>query len=127
MNRDDDEPPFLLDGARIVQFACLDPRGRRSTVVVSGVSLDPQTVTRLAVVQTLMDETLFVLHCNERWETVAAEPHAELAGAERSVANAYGAGVVEWRPYRQLTDEENREIASTREFLRELVTGDFNQ
>jgi hypothetical protein len=124
----DDEPPFLLDGARIVQYACMPPQaGGGGSVVVNGVTLDPASVSRVAVVQMLLDETLFVLHCNERWETVAAEPYSELSVAEAAVENAYGAGMVTWLPYRALTEEESREIESTREFLRELVAGEFNQ
>jgi hypothetical protein len=124
----DGEPPFLLDGARIVQYATVPQRPNgRSGVVVNGVGLDPQSVSHIAIVQMLLDETYFVLHCNERWETVAAEPFSELAVAEAACANAYGADVVPWQPYRELTAEESREIESTREFLRELMAGEFNQ
>ena len=82
----DGEPPFLLDGARIVQYATVPQRPNgRTGVVVNGVGLDPQSVSHIAIVQMLLDETYFVLHCNERWETVAAEPFSELAVAEAAI------------------------------------------
>jgi hypothetical protein len=125
---DDLEPPFLLDGARILEYGSVArPAGGRASVVVNGVGLDPGILTRVAIVRTLQDDTLFILHCNDRWETIAAEPHADSASARDAAAVAYGPNAVSWRAFRALTDEESREIESTRVFLRELIAGELSQ
>ena len=118
-----DEPPFLLDGARVIAFARVR-RGASSPrhAVAGGTPVDLETVTRVAIVQNLADDVVHVLLCNERWETFAAEAHGE-AGAARQWCDSALRGVdLEWSDYRALTDEELAEIASTRAFLRDLVS-----
>ena len=122
------EPPFLLDAARVLAFAVL-PRGPDThfSLVVQGVSLDPRSVSRLVVAANLVDDALFLLHCNDSWQTVAAGPHADAAAARAAAAQAYAGIPIHWIPYRSLTPEEQREIEATRAFLRELAAGGLDQ
>jgi|KBSSwiStaDraftv2_1062776.scaffolds.fasta_scaffold48096_5 hypothetical protein len=122
------EPPFLLDAARVVAFAVL-PQGPgiHFSAVVEGVSLDPRSVSRLVVAANLVDDAIFLLHCNESWQTVAAAPQADAAAARAAAAEAYAGIPIDWIPYRSLTPAEEREIEATRAFLRELAAGGLDQ
>jgi hypothetical protein len=122
------EPPFLLDAARVVAFAVL-PQGPdiHFSVVVEGVSLDPRSVSRLVVAANLVDDAIFLLHCNDDWQTVAAAPHADAVAARAAAAEAYAGIPIAWIPYRSLTPAEEREIEATRAFLRELAAGGLAQ
>jgi len=123
-----DEPPFLLDGARVLSYARVVREGsspRHASAVAGGTPVDLDTVTRVVIVQSLADDVIYLLLCNDRWETFAAEPHADPASA-RAWCDALFRGVpLAWSEYRALTDEELAEIGTTRQFLRE-VTGDEN-
>jgi hypothetical protein len=124
-----DEPPFLLDAARVVAYAPLD-LGRAPAVfslVVGGISLGRHNVSRLAIVENLVDETTFLLHCNDRWETLAAEPCRDAPSAQKVADAAYGRALAEWRAFRELTAAEAREIETTRSFLRGLAAEDNGQ
>ena len=114
-----DEPPFLIDGARVLAYAALG-EGRVHTAVAEGVALDQARAA--AVIEALGDGAVYLLHCNERWETLAAEPHAGLEAAQDAARAQYPG--IEWRPYRALSEEERAEIESTRAFLKDL-TRDF--
>jgi len=122
------EPPFLLDAARVVAFAVL-PQGpdTRFSVVVQGVSLDPRSVSRLVIAANLVDNALFLLHCNDSWQTVAAAPHADAAAARTAAVQAYTGIPIHWIPYRSLTPDEEGEIEATRAFLRELAADGLDQ
>lgn len=114
-----DEPPFLIDGARVLAYAEVG-EGRAQTAVAEGVVLDQARAA--AVIESLADGATYLLHCNERWETLAAEPHAGLEAAQDAARAQYPG--LEWRPYRELSEAESAEIASTRAFLQDL-TRDF--
>jgi len=64
------------------------------------------------------------MHCNERWETIAAGQHADAKSAEGSAAAAYSGVAVPWVKFRELSAEEVREVATTSSFLRELASSE---
>lgn len=127
MSRTLEEPPFVLDAARVVRYATLDfsAAGSPPSFVVNGVPLDVVNLAGVAIVEALLDGTVFLLHCNDRWETVSATPHSDVASAERAAAATYGAVLPKWTDYRALTDEEQREIQTTRSFLQDLAAEEF--
>ena len=110
-----DEPPFLIDGARVLAYAGLDAAGGHA--VVGGVALE--AATAVAIAEGLADGTTFLLFCNESWETLAAETHADVAGAQRAARAQLPS--LEWRDYRALSQAEAAEIETTRAFLQELA------
>ena len=118
-----DEPPFILDAASVVEFAILDLSGpaARFSFVAGGVSLDARSVSRLVITRGLLDEAVLLLHCSDRWETVAAEPYSGIEAAERAAAAAYAGIALRWKKYRDLTPAERDEMRTTRSFLRDLV------
>ena len=110
-----DEPPFLIDGARVLAFAALDARDAHA--VAGGIAVDG--ATRIAVTENLADGQTFLLYCNDAWETLGAESHGDVQGAQRAVRSQFPA--IEWRPYRPLTPAEAAEIETTRAFLLSLA------
>lgn len=121
------EPPFVLDAARVLRYAALDPgpRGWRSSVVVNGVPMDGANLAGIAIAEALLDGMIFLLHCNERWETVSATVLPEMEAAEREAATTYGDALPGWTEYRPLTEAERSEIQTTRAFLRDLAAEEF--
>jgi hypothetical protein len=119
------EPPFLLDGALVLRYAHLEPRAGTgegsSGVVVDGIALDLDTVRRVAIARNLVDDAVFLLHCNDEWQTVAAGTYAEAHDALTSASAAYGVLLSRWFEFRELTEEEAREVATTRAFLKEIA------
>ncbi|HYC37824.1 MAG TPA: hypothetical protein VEC19_15455 [Usitatibacter sp.] len=117
------EPPFMLDGARVVAYAELDASraSRFSSAVVAGVTLDPGQVAGLVIAENLVDGGLFMLHCNRDWETIAAAGYATEQDARESAEHAYAGVAIGWRAYRELTPEERQEVETTRAFLREIA------
>ena len=115
------EPEFLLDAARVVRYAALEPRDRGYSAIAGGVPVDQENVVALAVVERLVDGRVFLLHCNRDWETVVATPHGDVADAERSGRELYAAANQQWADFRSLTAEEERELRSTRDFLKDLT------
>lgn len=120
------EPPPILDGARVLEYAPFDAAiaSSRASAVVGGIAVDLQNVAGLVIVEDLANGSVFLLHCSGDWETVTAatvaDPPAARALAETSFP---GAGRL-WRKYRELTAEERAEVESTRRFLRELLEND---
>lgn len=125
MNADPlEEPPFLLDGALVLRYAFLDTvahAGGSSGVVVDGVALDLNTVRRVVIAQNLADDAVFVMHCDDDWHTIAAAPYADAATAQASAAAAYGALAPRWIKFRELSEDEAREVATTRAFVKEIA------
>jgi hypothetical protein len=118
------EPPFILDGALVVEYAPFDAEmksARRTSGVLGGVAVDLLNVFGLAIVEELAKGDRYLLLCDQDWATLAAEPCGDVATARTRGESVFpGAGRL-WRPYRELTDEERREVNSTRAFLRDLV------
>jgi hypothetical protein len=118
-----EEPPMMLDGARVIEYAALEQGPSRSghaSVVVEGISLDLETVRGLVIAEDLVRGGVFLIHCNRDWETVAVGHHADLQAARASADYAYSAIAPRWTPYRELSAEERAEVESTRAFLREI-------
>jgi hypothetical protein len=127
-NRRSVEPPLILDGARVLEYAPFDERilASGASAVVGGVAVGSQNAAGLAIVEDLAKGGLFLLTCNADWETVAAVGVADVAGAKAQAEKSFpGAGRV-WREFRSLTDAERAELESTRRFLRELAAGDHD-
>ena len=126
-----DEPPFLLDGARVLAFARVKRDAaspRHASAVAGGTPVDLDTVTRVVIAQSLADELVYLMLCNERWETFAAETHTDPEHARRWCDSLLRDVTLEWSDYRALSDDELAEIASTRAFLKELVSDpDLNE
>ncbi|HEX4332431.1 MAG TPA: hypothetical protein VH040_09850 [Usitatibacter sp.] len=118
------EPEFLLDAARVVRHAVLEPQGQGYNAIAGDVPVDQENVTALAVVERLVDGKVFLLHCNGDWETVVATAHDDAAHAERSGRELYAAARQRWADFRELTPEEERELISTKTFLTGLVAED---
>jgi hypothetical protein len=121
------EPPFLLDAARVIEYAPLDHAVRSvpgAHAVVGGVAVDPSTVAGLVVAEGLAQGEMYLLHCNEQWETLAAGPVTDAAAARADAEVSYPGSASLWRAYRELSPEERAEIESTRAFLRELLAQD---
>lgn len=117
-----EEPPFLIDGTRVVEYAPVDASrlaGKHVSVVVSGVALG-DNLRGVAIAEDLVKDGVFALHCNDRWETVAAERFLEPEAARAAVERAYGMALP-WQPYRSLTAKEQSEVDTTRAFLREIA------
>ena len=121
------EPPHILDGARVVEYAPFDAQmkgGKRASAVMGGVAVDLLNVSGLALVEDLATGNRFLLLCDEDWATLSAEPCPDMASARSRGENVFPGAVRLWRPFRDLTDEERREVESTRAFLRELIASD---
>ena len=108
------EPPFLIDGTRVLAYVALGPAP--AATVADGVTLEARAA---AVTESLADGALFLLYCNEDWETLAAEPRNDLASAQRAVSAQFPKAT--WQPYRALTPAEAAEVETTRTFLQELA------
>lgn len=112
------EPPILLDGARVLEFAFLGDSARG---LVDGVALGPEAASRLVVAQNLVEEGVFLLHCSAEWGTVIGESFADVQAARVAAAEAYRGVPIEWVAFRALTPEEAHEVETTRAFLREIT------
>lgn len=122
-----DEPPVLIDGTRVLSYAILDERERKSAgfrALAAGTPLDGNTVAGLIVGENLVEDGVFLIHCDDEWGTVVAETFADLEGAQVAAREAYTGVTIEWTAFRALTDEERREVEITRNFLRE-ITAEF--
>ena len=119
------EPHFLLDGARVICYATLGGSAKPPafSFVAGGVTVDPHSVSRVAISQNLVDDAVFLLHCNERWETVAAAPVRDAESGQRLAKQAYEGVELEWHSYRSLTPQEQAEIETTTRFLKDLAAG----
>ena len=125
-NRRSTEPPMILDGARVLEFAPFDEPLRRAgaSAVIGGVAVD--NTAGLVLVEDLAKGGLFLLACNPEWETLAAAGVADAKGAKAQAETSFPGATRLWREYRSLTDEERAEVESTRRFLRELIAGDHD-
>lgn len=123
----DPEPPPFLDAARVLEYATFDAEvhaSRGASSVMDGVAVDLQNVAGLVIAEGLAQGELYLLHCNERWETITAGSFADAATARAEAEKAFPGVERLWRPYRELTAEEGSEMQTTRAFLRELLADD---
>jgi hypothetical protein len=122
-----DEPPILIDGTRVLAYAILDEQARKSPAfraMAAGMPLDGNAVARLVVAENLVEDGVFLIHCDDEWGTVAAETFPDAASAQAAAHEAYTGVTIEWTPFRELTEAERREVQVTRDFLRE-ITAEF--
>jgi hypothetical protein len=118
------EPPLLLDGARVLEFAIIDLKSvpaHRMSVMAEGLPMDLSTVSRLVIAEDLVQGGVFLLHCNDEWETLTAGHYPDAEAARQSVQGAYAQVTATWTPYRALTAAETAEVETTRAFLREIA------
>ena len=125
-NRRGTEPPMILDGARVLEYAPFDEAMLKAgaSAVVGGVAID--NTAGLVLVEDLARGGLFLLACSPEWETLAAVEVADGPGAKAQAETSFPGVTRFWREYRELTLEERAEVESTRRFLRELVAGDHD-
>ena len=121
MNESTAEPEFMIDGARVLRFALLDASRGPYRTVVDGMPVDSSIVSRLVITEDLVHEGAFLLHCNANWDTVAANRFSDADEAQRAGDQAYEGAAPRWTKYRDLTEEEERQVKTTREFLREIA------
>lgn len=124
MTRAAQEPPVLLDGARVAHFAALDAAagsGGKTTAVVGGLPLASGTAARLVIAEDMVEGGVFLLHCTDEWFTLAAEHYGDAEAAKDASAAAYGDAAIRWQAYRTLSASEAREVETTRAFLREIA------
>jgi hypothetical protein len=117
------EPPFLLDAARVVAFALIDPAmfPERTVSVEGGVPLDLDVVRGVAITESLLDAQVYLLHCTSDWLTLAAGAYADVASARAAADSAYPGLAAQWQQYRSLTAAEQAEIETTRAFLKDIA------
>ena len=124
------EPPVVLDGTRVVEYASvgsvLHPTGRISAAV-GGVPVDLSSVRAVALTEALADDGFFVIHCDENWSTLAAGHYPRLEDARASAESAYAGIASSWTKFRELSAQESEEVETTRKFLRELAAQFPNQ
>ncbi len=114
------EPPFLLDGTRVVAHAAVaDPGGAPAGFVSGGVSLEAGQVARLAIAENLASDGVFLLCCTDDWAALSAERFATEDEAREAAARAGLA--TRWEPMRALSEAEEEEVRIARRFLRELA------
>ena len=119
-----EDPPFMLDGARVLEFARFDVGIRssgRASAVVGGVALDFDSVSGLVMAEDLVKGGTFLLHCNDDWHTLAAGTYAGPGEARAAAEAAYPGVSKRWTRFRELTAGEAAEVESTRRFLREIA------
>jgi len=122
------EPPFMIDGARVIEFAqlggTLDPAAERSgplSSVFGGVPVHLHDIEGVAIAQDLVEDGVFLVLCNDEWVTITAARFGDAQGARASAEEALPMIRGRWREYRELTPEEGKELETTRAFLRELA------
>ena len=115
------EPEFILDGARVLRYSVLEAGRAGYSAMVEGVAVDASSVSRLVIAEDLVEAGVFLLLCNADWETVAASRYPDVDAAERGAAQAYSGITPRWTAYRALTPEEEQQVRTTREFLREIA------
>jgi hypothetical protein len=110
----------MLDGARVLRYA-LFTGDDRTAVVIDGLPLDRGALSRLVIAEDLIEGGVFLMHCNDDWQTVAASHYPDARSAEQAAGVAYAAAAPHWTTFRALTPEEEREVETTRAFLREIA------
>ncbi|HSN21708.1 MAG TPA: hypothetical protein VLS49_13585 [Usitatibacter sp.] len=122
-----EEPPILLDGARVLEYAVLDHSGReagRARGLAAGVPVGVEAVSRLVIAENLVEEGVFLMHCGDEWVTVIGESYPDPESARVAADEAYGGRAIPWVRFRELTAQEAKEVEITRSFLRE-ITAEF--
>lgn len=117
-----EEPPFLLDSARVVMYAETGERTSytgRITVYRSGELLDP--VPRLAICEDLVEGRWLLMHCDVSWNVLAAGFAKSVAEAQRTAERAYSGVSAKWISYRALTPPEQAQVEEERQHLRILA------
>jgi hypothetical protein len=122
-----DEPPILLDGARVLEYAALSGTAGGPNAMhglAAGVPLGPGVVSRLVIAENLIEGGVFLIHCDAEWGTVIGESYPDVDSARVAAGEAYREETIEWLRFRELTAQEAREVETTRAFLRE-ITAEF--
>jgi hypothetical protein len=122
-----DEPPILLDGACVLEYAALAGAAAGPNAMhglAAGVPLAPGVVSRLVIAENLIEDGVFLIHCDAEWGTVIGESYPDAESARVAAAESYRNERLEWLRFRELTAQEAREVETTRNFLRE-ITAEF--
>ena len=117
-------PPMLMDGARVIEYALFDPTVGPTghvSVDVGGVPINLETVRGLVIAENMVEGGVFLLHCNEQWDSLAASCHRTSAAARESAEQGYAGVQTRWEPFRELTEQERAEVETVRNHLREMA------
>jgi len=118
------EPPFMIDGARVLRFAILDEAIERSgptSTVFGGMPVHLHDIAGVAVAEDLVEEGVFLVLCNDEWVSLTSARFGDVREARACAEDALPMTRGRWREYRDLTPEERKELETTRAFLRELA------
>jgi hypothetical protein len=113
----------MLDATRVVEYAVLDRAqlaASRSSIALGGVPVDSNELAGVVIAESLAEGGYYLLHCNDHWETLAAAHYTQRDSARESATRAYAGITVPWQAFRELTPEEQKEVETTRQFLRDL-------
>ena len=118
------EPPFMIDGARVLQFATLEEAIERSgptSAVFGGMPVHLHDIAGVTIAEDLVEDGVFLVLCNDEWVSMTSERFGDAGSARTSAEEALPMTRGRWREYRELTPEERKELETTRAFLRELA------
>jgi hypothetical protein len=118
------EPPFMIDGARVLEFAALEgaiDRSGPTSSVFGGMPVHLHDIAAVAIAQDLVEDGVFLVLCNDEWVTITSARFGDGLAARKAAEEALPMIRGRWREYRGLTAEERKELETTRAFLRELA------
>ena len=119
-----DEPPILLDGARVIEYAVFDPSVKPTghvSLIVGGVTLDLAGVRGVAIAEDLVESGMLLLHCDGQWQTLGAGYYDSAESARESARHAYSGISAQWKQLHDLSAGELAEVEAVRSHLRELA------
>lgn len=97
MRRASDEPPPVIDAARVLQYAVLNESVKysgHSMLFVDGKELGP--VPCLAIGQDLKSTEVFLFHCNQDWMALGVAAYKSVAEAKKKAEWIYPGVATRW-------------------------------
>src|SRR3954462_337137 len=108
-----EDPPILLGGARVLEYAFLDrvvKPGGDTSFVVDGVPVELDSVRALVIAEDLVEGGVYLMHCGEDWDMLAAGHHENTAAARESALFDFSGVTPQWNSFRELTEKELAEV-----------------
>ena len=108
----------------MIEYAVFDQSVKPSadvSLIVGGVTLDLTNVRGVVIAENLAEGGAFLLHCDERWQTLGAGYCASAEVAREAAEHAYAGVAAHWRQFHELSVEERAEVEAVRSHLRELL------
>ncbi len=102
---DENTPPPLISSSRVLFYAIVDSTVRftpRNVLYVDGVELG--AVPRLAVGKNLIDEDVFLLHCDAGWNSLGTSGSGDIDNVMAEANRRYDGLATKWikSPYGEL-------------------------